>query len=74
MGGLEVILFVNQNITNKGMADMGDRDESKGSHKKCHSITALVERQEQVYETCIAISIDKHRIVRHTGGNATHVL
>ena len=36
--------------------------------------TTLVERQEQVYETCIAISIDKHRIVRHTGGNATHVL
>ena len=35
---------------------------------------SLVERQEQVYETCIAISIDKHRIVRHTGGNATHVL
>ena len=35
---------------------------------------ALVERQEQVYETCIAISIDKHRIARHTGGNATHVL
>ena len=38
------------------------------------SISALVERQEQVYETCIAISIDKHRIARHTGGNATHVL